>query len=338
MTEQTAVAEVLDADFEPVADATSTTALVMDRESMENMMALAETMARAIATVPKHFQQNPSDCLAVVMQAMQWRMNPFAVAQKTHLVNGTLGYEAQLVIAVINSRAPIVGRMKFGWGGDWSKWKDKNCKDPTLTATASAVLKGESEPTALTISMARVGVRNSPNWESDPQQQLAYLAAKKWARLHCPDVILGVYTPDELDGAPAIRDVGPKTATQYGEAARAKGDTIDVKLIEDTEQLAREKGNAGISARWKEMTLAERKSIPRDDWTRIRVLADEFDAKAKQGAEQAGPSCAQLMESIKAAADIDALNQVLSDAAALPADQQAEVKAAVDARSKEIGQ
>lgn len=33
----------------------------------------------------------------------------------------------------------------------------------------------------------------------DPRQQLAYLAVKRWSRLYCPDVILGVYTPDELE-------------------------------------------------------------------------------------------------------------------------------------------
>ncbi|SPX63869.1 Uncharacterised protein [Leclercia adecarboxylata] len=37
--------------------------------------------------------------MAIIMQAMQWGMNPYAVAQKTHLVNGVLGYEAQLVNA-----------------------------------------------------------------------------------------------------------------------------------------------------------------------------------------------------------------------------------------------
>jgi hypothetical protein len=34
-----------------------------------------------------------------------------------------------------------------------------------------------------------------------PRQQLAYLAVKRWARLYCPDVILGVYTADEIDEA-----------------------------------------------------------------------------------------------------------------------------------------
>jgi hypothetical protein len=43
------------------------------------------------------------------------------VAQKTHLVNGVLGYEAQLVNAVISSSNAIVGRFHYEYEGDWSK-------------------------------------------------------------------------------------------------------------------------------------------------------------------------------------------------------------------------
>jgi hypothetical protein len=48
-------------------------------------------------------------------------MNPYAVAQKTHLVNGVLGYEAQLVNAVISSSSAIVGRFHYEYGGDWER-------------------------------------------------------------------------------------------------------------------------------------------------------------------------------------------------------------------------
>nr|WP_308736935.1 recombinase RecT [Salmonella enterica] len=61
-------------------------------------------MADSQVTVPAHLAGKPADCMAIVMQAMQWGMNPYAVAQKTHLVNGVLGYEAQLVNAVIANR------------------------------------------------------------------------------------------------------------------------------------------------------------------------------------------------------------------------------------------
>lgn len=195
-----------------------TAAAIFSPEGMNQLVRFAELMACSKATVPAHLAGKPSDCLAVTMQAAQWGMNPFAVAQKTHVVNGTLGYEAQLVNAVVSSSNLLSTRLNYRWDGDWSKVNGKSDKSPSLTVTVSAVLKGEAEPRELTISMAQAGVRNSPLWEQDPRQQLAYLCVKRWARLHAPDVLLGVYTPDELQEAtPRVeRDITPPAATAHG--------------------------------------------------------------------------------------------------------------------------
>jgi hypothetical protein len=211
----------------------STSALVLDGDSMDKMSRFALMMSKSKITVPKHLQGNEGDCFAIVMQAMQWGMNPFAVAQKTHLVNGVLGYEAQLVNAVINSRAPISSRLAYEWFGDWSKVNGKTSNEDGVGVTVSATMRGESEPRTLSISMAQVGsVRNSPLWVNDPRQQLAYLATKRWSRLYCPDVILGVYTADEFEQEPP-RDVTPqpvvsKTASVRDKvAAKKQGQVID---------------------------------------------------------------------------------------------------------------
>lgn len=173
--------------------------LMMDETVMARFERTAEIMAGSRMTVPKHLQGNVGDCMAIIMQAAQWQMNPYAVAQKTHMVNNVLGYEAQLVNAVITSRAPVKERLHFEWYGDWSKVNGKDDKSPTLGVRVSATLRGENAPRVIDISMAQVGpVRNSPLWGTDPRQQIAYLATKRWARLYCPDVILGVYTPDEV--------------------------------------------------------------------------------------------------------------------------------------------
>lgn len=195
-----------------------TAAAIFSPEGLNQLVRFAELMSQSKATVPKHLEGKPADCLAVTMQAAQWGMNPFAVAQKTHVVNGTLGYEAQLVNAVVSSSSLLATRLNYRWSGDWSNVNGKTDKSPNLTVTVSAVLKGEAEPRELTISMAQAGVRNSPLWEQDPRQQLAYLCTKRWARLHAPDVLLGVYTPDELqETAPRVeRDITPQTTTAAG--------------------------------------------------------------------------------------------------------------------------
>lgn len=195
-----------------------TASAIFSPEGMNQLVRFAELMSQSKATVPKHLEGKPADCLAVTMQAAQWGMNPFAVAQKTHVVNETLGYEAQLVNAVVSSSSLLATRLNYRWSGDWSNVNGKTDKSPNLTVTVSAVLKGEAEPRELTISMAQAGVRNSPLWEQDPRQQLAYLCTKRWARLHAPDVLLGVYTPDELqETAPRVeRDITPQTTTAAG--------------------------------------------------------------------------------------------------------------------------
>lgn len=195
-----------------------TAAAIFSPEGMDRLVRFATLMADSKATVPAHLAGKPADCLAVTMQAAQWGMNPFAVAQKTHVVNGTLGYEAQLVNAVVSSSNLLATRLNYKWDGDWSKVSGKTDKSPSLTVTVWATLKGEYEPRTLTISMAQAGVRNSPLWEQDPRQQLAYLCVKRWARLHAPDVLLGVYTPDELQEAqPRVeRDITPPASTAAG--------------------------------------------------------------------------------------------------------------------------
>ena len=203
----------------------SSVALLMDMASMERLERIADIMASGKTTVPTHLRGSKGDCFAVAMQSMQWGMNPFAVAQKTHLVNGTLGYEGQLVAAVINNSKVVTDRFKFEWFGPWEKVIGKftikrgekgEYRVPGWTFAdeegcgirVSATLKGERAPRVLELLLAQARVRNSTQWADDPKQQLAYLAQKKWARLYAPDVILGVYTPDEFE-QPSEIHMGP---------------------------------------------------------------------------------------------------------------------------------
>ncbi|MGM3310083.1 recombinase RecT, partial [Enterobacter hormaechei subsp. steigerwaltii] len=65
---------------------------------------------------------------------------------------------------------------------------------------------------------------NSPLWVSKPDQQIAYLGVKYWARLYCPHVILGVYTPDEIE-QPTEREIKP-APVQKMSLAEISGDNV----------------------------------------------------------------------------------------------------------------
>lgn len=202
----------------PVNEA-DTKAAIFSPTGLQKLQAFAAVMAEGKATLPAHLAGKPADCLAIALQAAQWGMNPYAVAQKTHLVNGTLGYEAQLVNAVITSSTAVQGRFKYEYGGNWDAFKPgapNAANEKGLCVRVGAVLRGETEITwGEPLYLEFVTTRNSPLWKTAPKQQLAYLAVKYWARLYCPDVILGVYTPDEFDTQQrAERDVTPARTRQ----------------------------------------------------------------------------------------------------------------------------
>ncbi|WP_151803718.1 RecT family recombinase [Acinetobacter bereziniae] len=222
--------------------------IMMNPEIMDRFERIASVMASSKFAVPKHLQGNTGDCLAIIMQSAQWQMDPFAVAQKTHQINGVLGYEAQLVNAVITNRAPITGRLNFEWYGDWAKINGKEDKSWDKGIKVWATLKGETSPREIDISMGQVGsVRNSPLWVSDPRQQLAYLAIKRWSRLYTPDVILGVYTPDEI----------------------VEREELDVTPVQST--VKKHQGSSGLKAQ-----MAEREQSQE---TVIDMAPNNFDVK-----------------------------------------------------------
>jgi len=179
--------------------------LLFNASAMNQLQQLATVMSRSVVTVPKHLQGNPGDCMAICMQAAQWGMNPFAVAQKTHVVNGTLGYEAQLVNAVIQSSGAISGHFHYEYKGDG---QNASCR-------VGAIIRGDSQITWNEwLSAAQVSTKNSPLWKTNPEQQLGYLQVKNWARLYCPGAILGVYTVDEVESfAGSEREIGPANAS-----------------------------------------------------------------------------------------------------------------------------
>lgn len=226
----------------------STPAIMFDFTMIERMNELAKMMSISKVAVPAHFRGSPGDCLAVVMQAAQWGMNPFSVAQKTFCISGVLGYEAQLVNAVIAARAPVKNRIEYEWFGPWERIigkfsvkknaEGKEYRTPAWTAQdeegcgirVRATFSGENEPRELELLMTQARTRNSTLWADDPRQQLAYLAVKRWARLYCPDVILGVYTPDELEAREGERDITAESATvepPKSRAARARAALSD---------------------------------------------------------------------------------------------------------------
>ena len=106
-------------------------------------MEFAKLMAVSEIGVRKHLRGNPGACLAVTVQALEWRMSPYAVANKSYLVNDQIAWESQLVQAVILQRAPIKGRIRYSFEGEGGK---RRCIASAELADGSGVVDYESPP------------------------------------------------------------------------------------------------------------------------------------------------------------------------------------------------
>lgn len=203
---------------EPPPESRAVASRGLTPESFAHYKGTAEMLAQGGITVPKHFRNNPRACFAVLLQSMQWGMNPVPVFQKTHITQGRIrGYEAQQIAAVVIKNAPIKGWRENEFIGDWSKILGK-CEERKseksggkyyvatytekdeegLSVIVLATFIDEDQSRELTAMMAQAWPPFSTQWATDPQQQIGYLAMRKWARRFAPEVILGAYTPEEI--------------------------------------------------------------------------------------------------------------------------------------------
>lgn len=157
--------------------------------TLDEAVGFASQMAKA-NLLPAHLKGSPADCLRVVMQAARWQMDPFSVADKTSVISGKLMYEGQLVSAVVNARGNLSKRLDYRFEGEGEK----------RILTVTGTLKGETESREITLDVPMAKrINKNGQMNQNPDQQMCYIGARMWARRHTSELMLGVYTPDEVD-------------------------------------------------------------------------------------------------------------------------------------------
>lgn len=344
-------------------------------QSWDRVQAFATMMARGHVTVPKHFAGNVADCLAISLQSIAWGMSPFAVAQKTFVTPaGQLGYEGQLVNAVIQASGALATDPSYEFIGDWNKVLGKFEKrqsqkggadyyaatythedEKGLGVIVRATLAGESTPRELTLMMVQARPRFSTQWATDPKQQICYLALRKFVRLHKPGVILGVYTRDEID-APVEKHMGPAVVVddapvdtspkpypdaefdehfdRWADLIKSGKKTTDY-ITNYVRSRAATKGFALTAAQIKRLADVQVASAPAADPVSVE------DAKVVGDAPSPAPApvltYAQVADAITAAKTTDALDRATDDVALVAdAGQRQELTALAQKRAQQL--
>lgn len=269
----------------------------LQTSSIEDVKTLAKYMASSDSLVPAHLRGNPYKCMAIVFLAKRWDLDPWTVAQKTHEIQGILGYEAQLVNAVVSKSQAIKGRFHYEFMGDRKDWKPqlvrtagRNGGDkwtPKFSENAAvrvgAIIAGEDDITwGEWIYPCDQKVFNSPLWSTNPKQQAGYLAVKFWARWYVPEAILGANTEDELQQR-AERDITPepdqiRRSPLQAALTKQQPNVIDNEILQETaknDQKPKEKVKAGPTQQQQEKMQQESIEDVLSDDEKAAILAAE---------------------------------------------------------------
>ena len=144
--------------------------------------------------VPPAFKK-PENCLIALDIANRTGMSPLAVMQNLYVVQGKPAWSGQMSIALVNGSGRFTP-LDFVFVGE----KDS----PSFGCYATATRKSDGKvlvSDCITMQMAKdEGWTKKPGskWLTMPVQMMQYRAGAFFARTHCPDLLIGLQTVEEI--------------------------------------------------------------------------------------------------------------------------------------------
>lgn len=159
---------------------------------------LATRMASALAqstVVPRAYQGNVGNCMIAIEMASRINTSPMMVMQNLYIVNGNPAWSSQWIIAMINSSKRYKTELQFEFGRDPAD-EGLSCK-----AWAEDYSGHRVEGPKITMKMAREegwSTKSGSKWKTMPEVMIRYRAASFFGRMNCPDMIMGIYSQEEV--------------------------------------------------------------------------------------------------------------------------------------------
>jgi hypothetical protein len=158
--------------------------------SLGELYELCEKLAKS-DLMPEALRGKPGNCAVVIMTGQELGLGPMLSARTINVIKGKSSLSADLMGALVQRSSVCEYFM------------------PVETTATQAVYetkrRGCPRPVRLswTIRQAQAaGLVNQPNWKAYPEAMLRARCEAALARMVYPDIVAGIYDPDEL-GAPS---------------------------------------------------------------------------------------------------------------------------------------
>lgn len=178
----------------PAAQNSGMMSIFADPHTFAAAMQMADALSKS-TIIPRDYQGNPSNCLIAVEMSSRMNASPMMVMQHLFVVNGRPAWSSQWIVAMINQSRKYKTELQYEFGNDPA--------DGGLSCYAWAIdQQGHRvEGPKITMKMAEAEGwlnKNGSKWKTMPQVMIQYRAASFFGRKNCPDMIMGIYSREEV--------------------------------------------------------------------------------------------------------------------------------------------
>jgi len=243
-------------------------AMYMDSALFAQAQRAAKLLSEAGEMVPAHFRGKPGAVFVVLELAQRVKLSPILLLQNIYLVHGTPGLSSQLVRAMLHGSG-LFDALSWRFEGEGMA--------RTCTCFAKRKDDGSLKESICSMKMANDEGwinKNGSKWKTMPDRMLKYRSSAFFARDHCPEVLLGLSTADELSDNSTI-DV------KFVETKSANDDIPDFPQPEPEKKII-----VQDKTKPKKEKKPKAKKEPKDQDTNSKDYyekkAQEYDSKARE--------------------------------------------------------
>jgi len=143
--------------------------------------------------IPQTYQGKPADCAIAIDMASRMGISPIMVMQNLYVVKGKPSWSGQACMAFLRNRYADAMPVYVG-EPNTDSW---GCFIRVTTKDGEKI-----EGSTVTIQLAKCEGwygKSGSKWQTMPQQMLAYRAAAFFARVYCPELLMGVAVQGEVE-------------------------------------------------------------------------------------------------------------------------------------------
>ena len=170
-----------------------TTNSVWENKDSFNQLLRVANMLSQTSIIPQSYQGKPQDCFVAIEMANRMGVSPMVVMQNMYVVKGKPSWAGQACTMLINSCGKFKD-VKHIYTGEKGK-PNRGCY-----VTATRISDGSQvDGVEVTMQMAQSeGWTSNSKWRNMPELMLAYRASAFFARVYCPEAMMGVQTAEEV--------------------------------------------------------------------------------------------------------------------------------------------